>query len=110
MAQEQVNQNKYSIYKSDYANDRLTSHGDGGDGVDDVGEDDVVAGEVEFDGLGGRSIALKLASKMAHKLSRESINKDKCDVSVPRTPSVVYIIKKLNQKSTIDPIFSNATQ
>ena len=58
------------FFKSDYANDRLTSHGDGGDGVDDVGEDDVVAGEVEFDGLGGRSIALKLASKMEQKAIR----------------------------------------
>ena len=29
----------------------LTGHGDCGDGVDDVGEDDVVAGEVELDGL-----------------------------------------------------------
>ena len=39
---------------SEKVNDRLTSHGYGCDRVDDVGKDDVVAGEVEFDGLGGK--------------------------------------------------------
>ena len=50
-------------------NDRLlTRHGDGGDGVDGVGEEDVVAGrEVELDGLGRDSQGKKLIEKLIEK-------------------------------------------